>query len=455
MSCNAQKSFSVPHRADKVNIENSPKLQTAFDFTKHIHPEEYRFTPRKKRVDMLSGIAAAYNTQGPKAALAEAVSLMRANSNEPVYSTEAARHFFCSGHTNKSKQILEQTAVRHNDPFAVELLAFHSMHDGDISRAIELFATALRQNPARSFSHINLQALTSRIRQTKQQKEASVITPQDVTIATSLPPKNITITGQAVDSWLRYGFKVISVNTEQEYGLLAQHFPDIQFCIQNDTAREITGKDHQYLDALLDALAASNSPVCGIINADIVLQGGSESWLQIIRYAQQNFIYSSRINVSGLDVKKGLRYDSGFDWFLFPSTFTPRVPRTKFVLGAPFWDLFFPAWAFFSGYITAICYSPMALHITHPTNWAFELFISFGRYILECFSEPFAALLDRHAGTSAQHEALAFFVAELFTSSITGAAHPFFCHDPMFANFIAPVDPTYLLRGSEQTAVAW
>jgi hypothetical protein len=275
-----------------------------------------------------------------------------------------------------------------------------------------------------------------------------------ITIATSLPPRGIESSRRAVDSWLAHGFQVISLNTGEECRALSGHFPRVRFCLCEDTAKRHTGQDHQYVDTLLDALAEYGEDICAIVNADIVLQGGIRAWTHMAQAAATDFVFASRVNLRALEYREGHLYNAGFDCFVFPKTFLARVPRTRFIIGQPFWDLFFPACARYARMDTHYAYGPALLHKTHDLNWNDELFIHLGFHLLELFAPSLGMLLSSHAGSRRYFQNMVGIFSEVLNHSLRGGARPLFCPGAIFANCMAPVDSFYW-TGAEKTLIVW
>lgn len=62
-----------------------------------------------------------------------------------------------------------------------------------------------------------------------------------ITIATSIAPKNIENQKLATESWVKCGFKVVSVNIKQEIKQLRSQFPHVTFHEAKRDARKETG----------------------------------------------------------------------------------------------------------------------------------------------------------------------------------------------------------------------
>ena len=409
-------------------------------------PTQSHRARRKKMESILHAVAAGDTAT----VLSEAIRLHKASPQEPLFAIEIARQFHATGHTAESMQILQQVVSGMEHSMALGMLGFCHVEQGEFSLALELFGRALQKNPTDAFTRINMQAIKDKLLPAGKVKPVQAF--PAVTIATSLPPKDMEASRRAVTSWLQYGFRVISVNTETEYGDLKAHFPNVHFCIQQHTARELTGKDHQYLDSLLDALAAGPDGVCAIVNADIILQGSKETWEGIAAEAERNFVFGSRVNVAGPDDRQGRIYAIGFDWFFFPKSFLSAVPRSQFAIGQPFWDYCFPAWAAANDLPLRYCHSPVALHILHPQTWNHETCIRFTLHGLDLLTASFISLVSR---TSGLHADVIFALSDALWLGIRETASPLFCRDPLFKNHMAPLDPVFWQTDTEEILTTW
>jgi hypothetical protein len=67
-------------------------------------------------------------------------------------------------------------------------------------------------------------------------------------LITSLAPYNVENQRRAIDSWLRAGFSVTSLNAEAEIDQCREAFPGIQFHAVAQDARAECGRPLVYLD---------------------------------------------------------------------------------------------------------------------------------------------------------------------------------------------------------------
>lgn len=443
-----------PQRAQSNPFLFSAPRETTRAFSPQLRDLPSALFLRPLRSEQFSPVFHAGRIGGHRAAAQTAGELSRLHSGDVRYLVEFARQLLAGDQTQRALDILLHLLNngQSRNATALSLAAYAHMLKGNGMEALRLFGQAALINPADCFSLINRHFVQ---RQINSPRNAPAFRHAELTVATSLPPRDVDVSRRAVDSWLELGFQVISVNTEEECRLLRKDFPEVRFCISNKTAKEITGKDHQYVDALLDALSAYGTDICAIVNADIVLRGGRESWAQLAARAEEGFVFISRVNVENLEDKAGHMYTSGFDCFLFAKHMPTAVPRTRFVIGQPFWDIFFPACAQFAGIPAYICYSPVALHKNHATNWSSDLFINFGFHFFELLAPAIGVLFNEHAEISHYLRAITNVFAETATQAIRGNSHPLFCENSGFDNVLAPIDLFYCEGLAEKTLITW
>jgi tetratricopeptide (TPR) repeat protein len=284
-------------------------------FSLPLQPGPDSFSMRSPTNELFSPIFHSLFQQDQAAAVQAAKHLYEIKPDDMRTGPEFARQLVAAGKPEEAIAVLEEVLKSGTtNMLALSLLAYAKLQTGASADALTLFTEAVTRTPSDAFAHINRNFL---LKQRRKDKPPAVSDSPSVCVATSLPPRNLEDSRRAVDSWLAQGFSVVSLNTEAEYALLAPHFPGIRFCINERTAKELVGKDYQYLDALLDCLAPESAEVHAIINADIVLQGGLEVWTNVARRASIGFVFGSRVNVEDLQDTSGMLYVSGFDWFFF------------------------------------------------------------------------------------------------------------------------------------------
>jgi len=400
---------------------------------------------------LLSPILAKLTQKGLPEAIRTAQRLCAQQPGNVLYLVEQARLLLATGAFEPAEHLLAQI-LEHNPQHleAIKMQGYAHLQQGDLPQALDRFMRAVQRGPADSFSQINLHAVRTLLRRKPQTIPA---TSQRPVVATSLPPRGVEVGQDAVGSWLERGFRVISVNTPEERDHLAPSFPGVEFHLCSETAKPQFGKDYQYLDALLDALDKTGEPICGIVNADIILRGEPAAWDQFCAAAATKFVYGSRVNVRAKDDPLGRLLEPGFDYFFFPKELLTRIPRTGFIIGQPAWDVFLPAWVARLGFPRAFCYSPLALHVEHPVQWSRTSNSRFLTMAISWFAPDLARLIAADKGCHSYLRLLTAGMAATINMAPKAGAEAFFCSSPKMDNCIAPLDPFYWLHGTEETLV--
>lgn len=193
-----------------------------------------------------------------------------------------------------------------------------------------------------------------------------------ITVATSIALFNIEKQKITVKSWKDFGFNVISVNIEEEIAILGNEFPEVKFVVAQRDSRKINGKPLVYIMDLLSALAATDSTVCGIVNADILIRvANKENFTTFIsREAVGSFLFGSRINIADEQQYSGHEYSEGFDFFFFERQNTQIFENFDFCLGAPWWDYWLPLVPLLNDCNVKRLISPVAFHVVHEERWS-------------------------------------------------------------------------------------
>lgn len=220
-------------------------------------------------------------------------------------------------------------------------------------------------------------------------------------LVTSLAPHNILNQQLAVESWLRLGFAVTSLNAASEIEQIKSDFADVEFVAVQRDAMKDCGKPLVYLDDVVAFLKANGSPVCGLINSDIHLRATPAMVGYLIEQARGSMVLSNRTDVDALDQDAGEIYKFGFDAFFFDKSILDMLASTEFCLGQPWWD-YWLASRFMKSPQGAPCRFPLklvsfpfAVHVKHEKKWDHS-----GNY--EKYGLHFAKHLDTSAYKSLQ-----------------------------------------------------
>ncbi len=425
-------------------------IAQGFAFCGNVTRDPDELPPREYAQEMLAPVLQRLRQGDLAAARRAAERLSAQRPDKAFFAVELARLYLTEGAPDEAVAPLERILSKNAGHIeALKLLGFARLQQGDPPQALAFFNEAAKLSPADSFAQINRHALLRKLRPASAKPgPGSALRP---VVATSLPPVNVEVSRMAVDSWLARGFEVLSVNTARERERLAPHFPDIAFSVCEDTAKEALGKDYQYLDALFDGLYATGRPLCGVINADIVLRGEKTVWDQLCAAASDRLVYGSRVNVDRLDARHGALLEPGFDFFFFPARFLPRFPRTGFIIGQPAWDLFVPAFAAARGMERAFCYSPVALHVEHKVQWSRTNNTRFMVMALSWLAPEYAALLSGDPGCRTYLKLFTSGLSQLLNRAPKAGAAPLFCVSPEMDACLAAVDPFYWERKTKET----
>jgi len=202
----------------------------------------------------------------------------------------------------------------------------------------------------------------------------------EITIATSIFPRDFSLQRAAIDSWRNLGFKVVSLNSATEALIIKREFPDISVMVVARTAEPLVGKPCVFFDDIRAALIEDDANVCGIVNSDIFLfanAGFAEFIVNVLK--DVGFLFGSRIDIESPNDVDGTQFIYGFDYFFFSREQLNVYPTSDFCLGVPWWDYWAPIVPLLKGNKCVELISPIAYHIKHETKWSSKLYIEFGQ----------------------------------------------------------------------------
>ncbi len=222
-----------------------------------------------------------------------------------------------------------------------------------------------------------------------------------LTIATSIAPKEIEKQVLAVKSWIKLGFRVVSINCPEEINVLRQSFQEVEFVSARRDARGLFGKPLIYFDDFLEYFRKTNCEFCGIVNSDVLLSGDEGIIPFIQGQAKGSLVYGSRTDVDSLEVLDGEVLETGFDFFFFDKSLISYFPESEFCLGVPWWDYWAPLIPALEGFQIKKLISPFAYHVRHSFKWDQEQWCSLAQkcfgYLLDRVNENFYEDPDNNA----------------------------------------------------------
>ncbi len=205
----------------------------------------------------------------------------------------------------------------------------------------------------------------------------------EITIATSIAPMNIELQQDAIATWMKLGFDIISVNSGEEINLIKEHFSGVKFVKADRNALPISGKPYIYFDDILHVLESTGVQICGIVNSDIYLFADENLIDFIGKEARDGFVFGSRIDINSLNSLTGEEYFKGFDYFFFSREIIKAYGQTDFCLGVPWWDYWAPLMPIIKGFPVKQLITPFAYHIQHPIRWSSKYYKYYGIKFLD------------------------------------------------------------------------
>lgn len=183
---------------------------------------------------------------------------------------------------------------------------------------------------------------------------------------TSLSPnhKNFDLQQKAVDSWVKEGYHVVSLNSEEELEKLK--FNNVEFVETKRHNKHLFGRPYVIASALLDFFRTTTHESCILINSDIHTYGGLREKLE--QKSKEGVIIINRF-----DYEEGCNayiFESGFDGFVVNRKFIDQIPQTHLCLGQCHWDYWIPWNTIQSNIPTFRLKTPYLYHKAHNTQYS-------------------------------------------------------------------------------------
>ncbi len=206
----------------------------------------------------------------------------------------------------------------------------------------------------------------------------------DIVVATSIPPKvsrrddgreiGPEYQRHCIETWIKAGFRVLSLNAPEEIPELALRYPAVRFIAIHRDASAISGRRNPLLADLIATLARQPEPLAGIVNADIFIDP-DKNWREIIGASIRDaIVVASRADLRSLAATDYRIYRQGFDLFFFEKAAIPPGLRPPFAMGLPWWDYWLPIAFRLQGAQIKILTEPLAFHLRHPANFDLTVF---------------------------------------------------------------------------------
>ncbi len=188
---------------------------------------------------------------------------------------------------------------------------------------------------------------------------------------TSISPghKNFDKQFTAVESWIKAGYKVVSMNSPEEIEQLKE-FKGVEFVATHRHNKQLFGKPYVIASALIDYLRDKNEEYSLIINSDIIIQGDTEP---IKKLSKEGVVIMNRMDFNLTIDEPGVKvFPDGFDGFFINRKFLDIWPQTILCLGQCFWDYWIPYNVVTNGVKLFRYDVPYLYHKKHNTQYSSE-----------------------------------------------------------------------------------
>lgn len=186
---------------------------------------------------------------------------------------------------------------------------------------------------------------------------------EDFVAVTSLAPHRFERQSVVLDSWKRFGLKIVSVNTYEECQTIKNDYPQVSGWVHCESDRKTPR-----INSLLDISTNWGVPVL-VINSDIEIHGDQARLIDLIKSRKSaigvRHNYDSHPGESNQEMW-------GLDAFLVYPEQVLLIHRTDFAIGVPMWDWWLP-WEL--NRIRAKCdwiEEPFFFHKNHQQAWSIE-----------------------------------------------------------------------------------
>jgi hypothetical protein len=213
-------------------------------------------------------------------------------------------------------------------------------------------------------------------------------------------------------SWVTAGFRVVSINSEEEIEILRESDFPVEY-ISSPSPRP------KIIEFLTEA-RESRSELMGIINADCLLLNYPGFVENILSGAKDGLVIVERINIDPNSLLPTGQSCFGFDALFFNRSDVCKVDiDPNLVVGQPWWDYWLPMEFAISGIKLMRPHWPLIVHLDHDQGWSLTNWSEYGR---KCISHFFDVA---EAGNSAFSTDLREFVDSESTKpdNLVGFAH--------------------------------
>lgn len=146
----------------------------------------------------------------------------------------------------------------------------------------------------------------------------------------------------SINTWLKLGVQVFSVNHEKEIKELQKEFNHVYFISTKESSEEVYGKPYIKVNTILNIAKESDSECICLINSDIeVVPNDNELFDELLDKSTDGLVMVSKYNYDENHIDSIVE-GNGIDVFAFNKKYIDLIPKSFFSLGQPVWDYWLP-----------------------------------------------------------------------------------------------------------------
>jgi hypothetical protein len=197
-------------------------------------------------------------------------------------------------------------------------------------------------------------------------------------IFTSIPPRLVrpqqgedvgeAYQGMCVNSWLRAGLPVYSINTREEIAALRDRFPTVNLVEVPRALSSLRGAPT--IGQIFQTMAKYGYDVNVLINGDVGFVQDFQIERLLVRGASQALVFSSRFEMDRLGVPAEVANLGGFDLFAIGQKLLRAYDDEELQLGLPWWDYWLPILMLVRGGQVQRLFRPAIAHLRHEAAWS-------------------------------------------------------------------------------------
>ena len=213
--------------------------------------------------------------------------------------------------------------------------------------------------------------------QTDEVEMAKQGIPQPVHPPKSLDPHIVAVTALSeqahhttrqtlcLESWVKFGLSIISVNTADQIARLKPLYPQVDRWIESDEETGSYRYPTQKIKRLCRVAEELDKPIL-LINSDIEIYGEQSTLL--MRMSSHKMLAGIRWNYDG-ELSNASREPWGLDAFVITPSMSSSLPELEMGIGRPTWDYWIPYHFQVHGYNLDFIGEPLFFHQSHPILW--------------------------------------------------------------------------------------